>query len=215
LGLLDTLLNKEKKLLEKSKKELARVDSLEKSGRSSEALAELEKTSSMLKENMIFIGKMRLDFSPVFSDLGKKFLEFDRAQMAQDAAKVSLQLDPKNPVAMVVDGRSAMRLGNVKEALITLSSAVAVFSKSEDLWSALGDAQESSGDISSSIESYKRAIDINPQVVEYYEKILAHTPQDTDMIRRKGTALAKLQRYDDSVRTFQAGLAMDPKNKDP
>src|SRR4030042_1319227 len=99
LGLLDTLLNKEKKLLEKSRKELARVDALEKTGRSSEAIAELEKTSAMLKENMIFIGKMRLDFYPVFSDLGNKFLRFDRAQMAQDAAKVSLQLDPKNPVA--------------------------------------------------------------------------------------------------------------------
>ena len=42
MGLLDTLLNKEKKLLERARKELSRVDSLDKSGRRSEAAAELE-----------------------------------------------------------------------------------------------------------------------------------------------------------------------------
>lgn len=127
MGLLDTLLNKEKKLLERSKKELARADSLDVSGRSNDALAELEKISALLKENMLFIGKMRLDFSKVFTQLGDGYLAHDRAQMAQDAAKVALQLDPKNAVAMGVEGRSALRLGMTEQALASLRSAVAIW----------------------------------------------------------------------------------------
>jgi hypothetical protein len=70
LGLIDALLNKEKKLHERTKKELAKVDSLDRGGRPADALIELERTSSLLRENMLFIGKMRLDFSVLFSDLG-------------------------------------------------------------------------------------------------------------------------------------------------
>ena len=62
MGLLDTMFNKESKLLERAKKELAKVDSLVKNGHRQEALTELERTSAMLKENMLFIGKMKRDF---------------------------------------------------------------------------------------------------------------------------------------------------------
>jgi len=186
LGLLDTLLNKEKKLLERSRKELARADSLEKSGRAKDALAELEKTSALLKENMLFIGKMRLDFSQVFTQLGDGYLDHERAQMAQDAAKVALQLDPKNPLAMGVEGRSALKLGMAEQALTSLRNAVALAPDSENLWSALGEAQDAMGDFVGSIESYKRALVVNPLGIRHFDKILAHTPNDLDMIKKKG-----------------------------
>jgi len=52
LGLLDTIFNRESKLLERAKKGLSRVDSLEAGGKHAEALAELEKTAALVQKLM-------------------------------------------------------------------------------------------------------------------------------------------------------------------
>ncbi len=145
MGLLDSLFNKENKLLSKARKDIARVDMLEKSGRRGEALSDLEKTSAMLRENMMYIGKLKHDFSQVFAAVGVRYISYDKAQQANDAARVSLQLDPSNPEAMGVAGRASLRLGNKAEGMNWLLKAVAVAPQSAELWSVLGEAHDASG----------------------------------------------------------------------
>ncbi len=194
MGLLDSMFNKESKLLARASKELARVDSLTKEGKRNEALAELEKTLAMLKESMMFIEKKRPDFSKIFSSVGSKLVAFDRAQAAYDTAKVSLQLNPSNADAMAVAGRSALRLGNKDEALSWMKNAVGATPNSTEYWSLLGETQDTLGDVSSAIECYKRVLAIDPNSIRHYEKILVHAPKDTDMIKKKAQTLARLGR---------------------
>ena len=214
MGLLDALMNKEKKLLERSRKELAKVDSLEKAGRSDDALAELEKLRLMLKENILFIGKMKWEFSQVFSSMGMKYLAFVKAQPAHDAAKRSLEFDPKNAEAMGVAGRAALALGMKDEAVASLKNAVATAPQSEDLWVALGETQNAVGDASGAIGSYTKALTINPLGIRTYDKILEHTPDDVDLIKRKASTLTKLQRYDDAAKTYQDGIEINKNDKE-
>jgi predicted Zn-dependent protease len=142
LGLLDTMFNKESKLLEKAKKGLARVDSLDAAGKTQEAVAELDKTLAILRENMIFIGKMKRDFSVVIASLGSRLLKFDRAQMALEAARASVQLDPRNSAGMKVEGLASLKLGMKDAALSSLLNAVKISPDSEDIWASLAEVQE-------------------------------------------------------------------------
>jgi tetratricopeptide (TPR) repeat protein len=214
LGLLDTMFNKESKLLEKAKKELAKADSLEKNGHHQEALGELERTSAMLKENMLFIGKMKRDFAVIFSSLGARYLEFDKAQTANDAAKVAIQLDPKNPLGMKVQGLSAFKLGMRDDAISSLKSAAALSPESEDMWSSLAKVQAESGDKEGAAESYARALAINPLGITYIEAMLSQKPNDVDLVKKKASVLCKLQRYDEAAWVYEDGLRLTPMDKD-
>jgi hypothetical protein len=53
LGLFDSFLSKEKKVLAKASKNLEKADALERSGSKQEAASLLEQTGTMLKENMM------------------------------------------------------------------------------------------------------------------------------------------------------------------
>ena len=214
MGLLDTIFNRESKLLERAKKGLSRVDSLETSGKHAEALAELEKTAALLKEDDLFIGKMKRDFSIIWSSLGSKALKFDKAEMALRAAKDSLRLDPKNARGMKVEGLASLKLGMTNDALASMLNAVNTSPDSEDLWASLGDVQEALGDVNGAKGSYNRALTINPLGVKYLDKMLAHDPNDVGLIKRRAEALAKLNRHDESVKEYEHGIKLAPKDRE-
>ena len=196
MGLFDSILNKEKKLIGKAGKDLSRIDALMKSKKPQEALADLERLISVLKENAVFIEKRRGEFSALLSTVGLSALALDRAKTAEDTARMALQFDQGNADAMAVLGTAALRQENRDEAISWHRKAVDKHPESTKYLSLLGDTHEKLGDVSDAIACYRRVLEISPDSIIHYDKILEHEPKDLETIRGKGNALARLKRYD-------------------
>jgi len=156
-----------------------------------------------------------------------------RYKEAQGAFERSLEMDSRNADAWRNLALVQNRLDMSAEAILSCEKAIALDPSAARTWIVRGYAQHCSGKYEAAVESYARAIELNPlgadgrrawnnrgaaldnlgrheEAIESYDEALMIDPFDLYAWNNKGVALGTLGRHEEAARCFQKAIEIDP-----
>ncbi len=243
---LDSLISKEVRLLKKADKLYKRGEKLVGSDNAQaknllyEAMDEVEKKKSVIKEK-------KADFSLLFANIGNLLSELGDFKRGEEAFKRAMLYDSRNIWAYIYYARALSRRKHFDLALRMVDKAITINRKSREAWEVKAEIYERMHDVDEALKIYLNLINMFPEEMKYYDSYLKYKPNDVDVLLKKGILLYnrgdfhnsskvlenvveispgneeayiylgasydKLERYEDSISAFKKAIEINPENK--
>ncbi|MFQ5885117.1 MAG: tetratricopeptide repeat protein, partial [Thermoplasmata archaeon] len=213
-GFLDSILDKEKRTLNKASKSVRKGKGYLERGMHDYALGQFEKASTTLEERKDVISKYVGDFSQVYDDLAYSYFSLGKPDMASNCVDAALQLDPNNVDALNHKGYFFHEWGRNDEALHVFDNAIELSPDRKDLWANKGDVYVGLGNQDGATSCFRKVIEIDPLDILNYDKLLNMLPGDVDLLLGKGNAFLGLKKPKEAIPVFDEILKADSRNKE-
>lgn len=168
------------------------ADALAQFGQPAEAIVQYRRA--------IAIGAQSLD---AHLGLAQALLRIGDPKSALAECRAALAIDSNSPAALQAMAVALAKTGDLRAAIEYQTAAIAAQPRSATLWHTLGNLLDESGDIEQAAGAYRRAIQLDPQLVEaaYDLAALAGAEAPPSMPRSYVTRL-----FDDFAPTFERRL---------
>ncbi len=243
---LDSLISKEARLLKKAEKLYKRGERLFGSDNTEamellhEALDEIERKKSVIKER-------KGDFSLLFANIGNLLSELGDFKRGEEAFKSAMLYDSRNIWAYIYYARALSKRRQFDLALRMVDKAITINRKSREAWEVKAEIYEGMHDVDEALKIYLNLISMFPEEMKYYDAYLKYKPNDVDILLKKGILLYnrgdyhnaakvlenvieispgneeayiylgasydKMERYEDSIDAFRKAIEINPENK--
>ena len=117
MGFLDSILDKEKRTLDRATKLLERGRNYYNNNLFNEAFSSFSRVYEELEESKAMISKYPKEFSVIYDELGFAFYQVGRGYEANSCLDIALQLDPVNVNAISHKGLVLFQSGRTEDAL--------------------------------------------------------------------------------------------------
>jgi len=209
---LDSLFNKEIRLLKKVEKLHAKGENIANRdpGQAHELLIEALNT---VESNKDIIKDKKADFSNVLANVGNLLCELSDYKNGDAALKRAIEYNPKNAWAYIFYARSLNKRENYDLAQSTIEKAIVIDRKNKEAWETKAEIYENKGDIDEALKIYLTLINLYPEELKYYDKYLHHKPNDEKILIKKGILLYKKGNYDETAKVMNTVIDISPHNK--
>ena len=160
--------------------------------------------------------ELKSDFCWSFNNLGDVLVKLEKWEEAAGAYRQAVELNPDFPWGHY-------KLGDVLVELEEWEGAVGAYERSikppsltlPNVYEKLGDALQSQVSVLSekAINSYRKAIEQNPDDVELYHKALEVKPNEAELYFDFANALVRQNERDEAIVFCQIALQLEPDNK--
>ncbi len=211
--ILDSLLNKEIRLLKKVEKlysrgaKLIRADPQQAKELIGEALKEIARNNQIIKEK-------KSDFSLLLGKIGSSLSALQNYKDADNAFKLAFSYDPNNSSAYVYRSRSLAERKEYAEAHTMVDKAININRKDRSAWETKAEIYEKQGDVDEALKIYKNLIKMYPDEIKYYERYLGYKPNDEEILFKKGVLLYKKNDFAGTAKTMESVVSISPGNKE-
>ncbi len=210
---LDSLFNKENRMLKKSTKLYERGEGLL-SKNNPQGMSYLVESFNTVKDSLPVIKERKNDFSSLLSKIGASLNKHGDFKRASECFKLSLQLNNKNVDAYVNYALAISSKKDFDHALTLVDKALSIDRKSKKGWEAKAEIYERMGDIDETLKIYQNLINLYPDEVGYYDKYLKHKPNDVDILFKKGVLLYNRKNFDGCIKIMRDVVDLSPHHKD-
>ncbi len=211
--ILDSLLNKEIRLLKKVEKTYNRGAKLLKSD-PAQAKTYIEESLKEIAKNHQIIKEKKKDFSILLGKIGDSLSALNNYKDADYAFKLAFSYDQNNSSAYVLYAKSLASRKDYTRAHAMVDKAININRKDKKAWEMKAEIYEKQGDVDEALKIYKNLINIYPDELKYLEKYLHYKPNDADILFKKGLLLYKKNDFDGSAKTLENVIAISSGNKE-
>ncbi|NPA75878.1 MAG: tetratricopeptide repeat protein [Euryarchaeota archaeon] len=211
--ILDSLLNKEIRLLKKVEKlfqkgeKLLRADPAQAASYIGEALKEIARNHQIIKEK-------KREFSAILGKIGNAFTILNNYKDADAAFKLAFSYDSGNSSAYIYYARSLAKRKDFVRAHDMVNKAININRKDKVAWETKAEIYEMQGDVDEALKIYRNLIAMYPDELKYYNNYLKHKPRDEEILFKKGILLYKNGNYADAARTLEDVVEISPSSKE-
>jgi len=152
------------------------------------------------------------DFSWSYHHLGDAL---DRQQQWEEAVvafRRAIELNPEHFGSYVGLGQSLMKLGQLDETIVAYRRASELEPEAEWIQHRLGEVlqQRTQLDLEDAIASYHRAVELNPDDVQAYRKLLQIQPDNFEVWLQLGKALVKQEQWEEAIAAYRHITELNP-----
>ena len=210
---LDSLFNKETRILKKSTRLYERGEALLNKN-NPQGMSYLVDSFNTVKDSLSVIKERKNDFSSLLTKIGVSLNTHGDFKMALESFKLSLQLNNKNIDSYVNYALAVSSKNDFEHALTLVDKALRIDRKNKNAWEAKAIIYERMGDIDESLKMYLNLINLYPEEMKYYNSYLKHKPNDVDVLFKKGVLLYNRKNYDGCIKVMSEVVDLSPHNKD-
>ncbi|MEG4418266.1 tetratricopeptide repeat protein [Microcoleus sp. LAD1_D5] len=169
-----------------------------------EALAKLGKLEEAIAAFRRSI-ELKPDFSWSYHHLGDALYRQQQWEEAVGAFSKAIELDADHFGSYCGLGQSLVKLGRLDEAIIAYEQAIQLNPDADWIHYSLGEVlqQRTQLDLEGAIASYRRAIELNPEDVQAYRKILEIQPDNWEVCLLLGKLLIKLEQWEEAIDSYR------------
>ncbi|GEM_PF-3472455 len=206
---LDSLINKEARLLKKAEKLYSRAEKLSNSDLSQarslllEAMDEIEEKKSIIREK-------KKDFSILLANMGNLLSQLGDFKMGEKAFQNAMLYDSSNIWAYIYYSRALLSRKNYDQALRMVDKAITLNRKSKEAWETKADIYESMHDVDEVLKIYLNLIKMFPDELKYYDKYLKYKPNDAEVLMKKAMILYEKKDYYNAAITLENVIEISP-----
>ncbi len=210
---LDSLFNKEVRLLKKIEKMYAKSEKL-KTKNPAEAHELLVEAFGELNQNKEIIKDKKENFSALLASLGHTLNEMDDPANGEQCLKMAINLNPKNINAYIYYAKSSAKRKNYELAQSLVDKAISINRKSQSAWETKAEIYERMGDVSEALKIYRNLINLYPEELKYYERYLKYNPNDHEILLKEGILVYKKGDYQRAAEILENVVKLNPSCKD-
>jgi len=176
-----------------------------------EALAKLGKLEEAIAAFRCAI-ELNPDFSWSYHHLGDALDRQEQWEEAVVAFRRAIELNPEHFGSYVGLGQSLAKLGQLDEAIVAYRRASELEPEAEWIQHRLGEVlqQRTQLDLEDAIASYHRAVELNPDDVQAYRKLLQIQPDNFEVWLQLGKALVKQEQWEEAIAAYRHITELNP-----
>src|SRR3989442_673202 len=154
------------------------------------------------------------DFQDAYATLGSGLLRVGRVESAQSAATHALAANAGSLRALGLQGDIFLAQERASDALGYYDAGLRIDPKAKDLWERKGDAHIALEQRPEAIRAYMQVVNLNPDDVEGYRRVLSLVPDDADLWVRTGEAHRRKNELDEAQSAFDRALRLNSESKE-
>lgn len=166
-------------------------------------LAQQYQSQGQLEEAIYYyqsILELEKDNLFIWHQIAKIYESQEKFAEAIDSYRSAITIEPKQPFWVYRHlGFVLVQQGKLEEAIAAYQQAITLQSEDDATYNLLGQAQQRLGNPLSAIESFQKAIALNPQ-------------QSADVYISLGTTLSEQGKLDEAITIYETALKFDPEN---
>src|SRR3990170_2952547 len=214
MALFPGLSDKEGRVLGKVDRLAQAADALAQAGRMQRAASALLRALNLLESSRGSARTREGAWSEAYARIGGGLLALRQTESAATAVVQALTLNPSNGRALGVQGDILLGRGGAAEAIPYYDAALRFDSRAKFVWEHKGDAHAALGQRPEAIRAYVQVVNLDPDDVEGYDRILALVPQDIDLWVRKGHAHRRREEFNDAHEAYDRALRLASDRRD-
>ncbi|MEK6987711.1 MAG: tetratricopeptide repeat protein, partial [Candidatus Thermoplasmatota archaeon] len=208
------LFDREGRLLEKVNRLTQAGTEHEQKGVDRRALVTYERALGLLEAQHQAPKQRPEEGAEAYASVSGGFLRLGQFDAAQVAATRALTLNGSSVKALGAQGDVLVSQGRAEGALPYYEAALRLDPKAKVVWERKGDAHATLGQRQEAIRAYVQAVNLDPDDVEGYARLVALLPEDADMWVRKGDAHRRRQEWDEANASYDRALRVATDRKD-
>ncbi|MDJ0515222.1 MAG: tetratricopeptide repeat protein [Trichodesmium sp. MO_231.B1] len=160
--------------------------------------------------------KLNPKFSWSYHNLGETLVKQEKWLEAISAYRQAIQLNSNSPWSYFNLAEIFVKVGQFFEAIAAYKSAIRLQPDLPKAYEKLGDAlqQEMERNAAEAVNSYRQAIQQNPDDIELYHKALEIKPNDSELYLQLCQTLVRQNELDEAIIFYQMGLQAQSNNPD-
>ncbi len=179
---------------------LEKADSLAKTDQESAILYYRRVLREVVEEEGNLTPEIRPDVSRILTKAGIALYKLGEADAALECFEKAKEVDPRNAQAWFYIGRDLIRKGvQLPYAIICLKEAAKLVPNRGEIWIYIGDGYRLQGKEDMALQAYKKAIEINPNLIEAYQKILNLEPDNVEALHKLYEILRENPKKDEDL----------------
>jgi len=207
---------------------LEKADSLAKTDQESAILYYRRVLREVVEEESNLTPEIKSDVSRILTKAGVALYKLGEVDAALECFEKAKEIDPRNAQAWFYIGRDLIRKGvQLPYAIICLKEAAKLVPNKGEIWVYIGDGYRLQGKEDMALQAYKKAIEIDPNLIEAYQKILNLEPNNVEVLHRLyeilrenpgknedlyAQVLLKLSEIENDIRYLDEGIEKLPNN---
>ncbi|MFA5314085.1 MAG: tetratricopeptide repeat protein, partial [Methanomassiliicoccales archaeon] len=173
------------------------------------AKIDLKKASEQLASCPITDANSK-EMSDAMSRMADDMMHCDMTNDALSAAERAVQISPSNMDAHTVWIRMLSMVGRSGEALSMTEDLILRYPDKKQLWVLKGVLSDKAGRVPDALESYKKALSIDPLDIKLYELVISKDPERTVWMRKKAELLLRLGKTAEASRELDRIISVEP-----
>ncbi|MEG3956499.1 tetratricopeptide repeat protein [Microcoleus sp. herbarium2] len=171
-------------------------------------LGQLEEASAAFRRAI----ELNPDFSWSYHHLGDVLERQQQWKGAIAAFRQAIELNPEHFGSYVGLGKSLEKLGQLDEAIAAYRRASELAPDVDWIHYRLGEVlqQRTQVDLEGAIASYSHAIELNPDDVQAYRKLLQIQPDNWEVWLQLGNVLVKQEQWEEAIGCFRQSCELEP-----
>src|SRR6266705_3740289 len=154
------------------------------------------------------------DFQEAYATIGSGLLRVGRIDSAQAAATHALTGNGGDLRALGLQGDILLAQERASDALGYYDAGLRIDPKAKDLWERKGDAHVALEQRPEAIRAYMQVVNLNPDDVDGYHRVLSLIPDDADLWVRTGEAHRRKNELDEAQSAFDRALRINSEGKE-
>ncbi|UCE36413.1 MAG: tetratricopeptide repeat protein [Thermoplasmata archaeon] len=186
------------------------------SGKEAEAIAHFRETMDYLDSHKDELPSHKTDALELYKDLGQALIKVNRLNDALKVFEKALHLEPRNVDCWALRGKVLVLLTSKmhSDAVKSFDTALKIEPKDKKALDFKGEAYEGMNRPDLAKECYLSILEYHPNEMEFYDRILRLTPEDTNIWVMKGKVLSEKGKFQDALECYDQALKIDTKDKD-
>ncbi|MGB9636407.1 MAG: tetratricopeptide repeat protein, partial [Thermoplasmata archaeon] len=210
MGILDGIIDKEKKVLKKAQEMFAEIKSRAQATPHPELAKKYLEVFRYVTQNVKAFEKYPVEYSNFFNDLGYELYILNQYDQSEICFEQAIRLNPRNGKAWYHKALIlTIRSKNLEEALMAYDKALEIYPTDKAIWMSKGDAYRLLGRTDEAVHCYLKVQELDPLNVFYFDRILKLLPDNKKILLQKGITLSNLKRYDEAIRCFDRIIELD------
>src|SRR6266705_2244975 len=154
------------------------------------------------------------EFQEAYAAVGSGLLRVGRIESAQTAATHALAANGGNLRALGLQGDILLAQERASDALGYYDAGLRIDPKAKDLWERKGDAHVALEQRPEAIRAYMQVVNLNPDDVDGYHRVLSLVPDDAELWVRTGEAHRRKNELDEAQLAFDRALRINSESKE-
>ena len=160
--------------------------------------------------------KLNPKFSWSYHNLGETLVKQEKWSEAISTYRRAIELNPDSPWSYFNLAEILVKIGQFPEAIATYRSAIKLQPDLPKAHEKLGDALQKQMQVyaAEAVNSYRQAIQQNPDDLDLYHKALEILPNDAELYLQLCQTLVRQNELDEAIIFYQMGLQAESSNPD-
>ncbi|MGB3512047.1 MAG: tetratricopeptide repeat protein [Microcoleaceae cyanobacterium] len=160
--------------------------------------------------------KLNPKFSWSYHNLGETLVKQEKLSEAISAYRQAIELNPNSPWSYFNLAETLVKIEQFSEAIATYKTAIKLQPDLPKIHEKLGDALQQQMQLCAeeAVNSYRQAINQNPDDIELYHKALEIQPNDAELYLQLCQILVRHNELDEAIIFYQMGLQANSATSD-